>query len=135
MPGSGFAVSGLGPVALACLDFVPCEHRTDDQRSLCDNPEPGTRNSEVGSGPQRVARSRERGLFRDAGSGRVLRTETARALGRWRAGTGTEREIFMDSLLIKGGLPLHGEVTVSGAKNAVLPILAATLLTPVRKRT
>ncbi len=35
----------------------------------------------------------------------------------------------MDSLLIKGGIPLHGEVTVSGAKNAVLPILAATLLT------
>ncbi|MEK7684148.1 MAG: UDP-N-acetylglucosamine 1-carboxyvinyltransferase [Verrucomicrobiota bacterium] len=35
----------------------------------------------------------------------------------------------MDSLLIKGGIPLHGEVTISGAKNAVLPILAATLLT------
>jgi len=36
----------------------------------------------------------------------------------------------MDSLLIKGGIPLHGEVQISGAKNAVLPILAATLLTP-----
>src|SRR6266404_5729166 len=35
----------------------------------------------------------------------------------------------MDSLLIKGGVPLHGDVTISGAKNAVLPILAATLLT------
>lgn len=35
----------------------------------------------------------------------------------------------MDSLLIKGGVPLHGDVTVSGAKNAVLPIMAATLLT------
>jgi UDP-N-acetylglucosamine 1-carboxyvinyltransferase len=35
----------------------------------------------------------------------------------------------MDSLLIKGGVPLHGEVEISGAKNAVLPILAATLLT------
>ena len=35
----------------------------------------------------------------------------------------------MESLLIKGGVPLHGEVTVSGAKNAVLPIMAATLLT------
>src|SRR6266581_5380223 len=35
----------------------------------------------------------------------------------------------MDSLLIKGGVPLHGEVMISGAKNAVLPILAATLLT------
>src|SRR4051794_13413198 len=35
----------------------------------------------------------------------------------------------MESLLIKGGVPLHGEVTISGAKNAVLPIMAATLLT------
>jgi UDP-N-acetylglucosamine 1-carboxyvinyltransferase len=35
----------------------------------------------------------------------------------------------MDSLLIKGGTPLRGEVSISGAKNAVLPILAATLLT------
>src|SRR5467141_402788 len=35
----------------------------------------------------------------------------------------------MDSLLIRGGVPLNGEVKISGAKNAVLPILAATLLT------
>ncbi len=35
----------------------------------------------------------------------------------------------MEALLIKGGVPLHGEVTISGAKNAVLPIMAATLLT------
>ena len=35
----------------------------------------------------------------------------------------------MDSFLIKGGVPLHGEVEISGAKNAVLPIMAATLLT------
>lgn len=35
----------------------------------------------------------------------------------------------MDSLLIKGGVPLHGEVKISGAKNAVLPIMAAALLT------
>src|ERR1051325_4350496 len=35
----------------------------------------------------------------------------------------------MESLLIKGGVPLCGEVHISGAKNAVLPILAATLLT------
>ena len=38
----------------------------------------------------------------------------------------------MYSLLIKGGRPLEGEVRISGAKNAVLPILAATLLTPER---
>jgi UDP-N-acetylglucosamine 1-carboxyvinyltransferase len=35
----------------------------------------------------------------------------------------------MDKLIIEGGVKLKGEVTVSGAKNAVLPILAATLLT------
>lgn len=35
----------------------------------------------------------------------------------------------MDSLLIKGGTQLNGDVQISGAKNAVLPILAATLLT------
>src|SRR5215813_7635387 len=35
----------------------------------------------------------------------------------------------MESLLIKGGVPLRGDVTISGAKNAVLPIMAATLLT------
>ena len=31
----------------------------------------------------------------------------------------------MDKFLIKGGRPLHGEVTISGAKNAALPILLA----------
>ncbi len=35
----------------------------------------------------------------------------------------------MDSFLIKGSVPLHGDVALSGAKNAVLPIMAATLLT------
>ena len=35
----------------------------------------------------------------------------------------------MSQLLIRGGRPLHGEVTIQGAKNSVLPILAATLLT------
>jgi UDP-N-acetylglucosamine 1-carboxyvinyltransferase len=35
----------------------------------------------------------------------------------------------MDSFLIKGGVPLHGDVQISGAKNAVLPLMAATLLT------
>ena len=34
----------------------------------------------------------------------------------------------MDKLLIEGGAKLHGEVVVSGAKNAALPILAGTLL-------
>jgi len=35
----------------------------------------------------------------------------------------------MDKLLIRGGRPLHGEVTISGAKNAALPELCAALLT------
>ncbi len=35
----------------------------------------------------------------------------------------------MDSFLIKGSVPLEGEVAISGAKNAVLPIMAAALLT------
>ncbi|MEI7807921.1 MAG: UDP-N-acetylglucosamine 1-carboxyvinyltransferase [Verrucomicrobiota bacterium] len=35
----------------------------------------------------------------------------------------------MESFLIKGGAPLHGEVEISGSKNAALPIMAATLLT------
>ncbi len=34
----------------------------------------------------------------------------------------------MDKLIITGGVPLKGEIRVSGAKNAALPILAATLL-------
>jgi UDP-N-acetylglucosamine 1-carboxyvinyltransferase len=34
----------------------------------------------------------------------------------------------MDKLLIRGGAPLNGDVRISGAKNAALPILAATLL-------
>lgn len=35
----------------------------------------------------------------------------------------------MDKLIITGGLPLNGEITISGAKNAALPILCASLLT------
>jgi len=35
----------------------------------------------------------------------------------------------MDALLIHGGSPLAGEVRISGAKNAALPILTASLLT------
>ena len=34
----------------------------------------------------------------------------------------------MENLIIKGGRPLHGHVRVSSAKNAVLPIIVATLL-------
>ncbi|RMH16809.1 MAG: UDP-N-acetylglucosamine 1-carboxyvinyltransferase [Gammaproteobacteria bacterium] len=35
----------------------------------------------------------------------------------------------MESLRIRGGRPLEGEIRISGAKNAALPIMAASLLT------
>ena len=35
---------------------------------------------------------------------------------------------FMDKLVIRGGNPLQGDVKISGAKNAVLPIMASSLL-------
>ena len=36
----------------------------------------------------------------------------------------------MAKILVNNNGPLHGEVNISGAKNAVLPLMAATLLTP-----
>ena len=36
----------------------------------------------------------------------------------------------MEKLVIEGGRELHGEVRISGAKNAALPLIAATLLAP-----
>ncbi|WP_193183315.1 UDP-N-acetylglucosamine 1-carboxyvinyltransferase [Nisaea sediminum] len=35
----------------------------------------------------------------------------------------------MDKLVIRGGTPLKGQIPISGAKNAALPLMAATLLT------
>src|SRR3546814_13316906 len=35
---------------------------------------------------------------------------------------------LMQKIIVRGGIALDGEVAVSGAKNAVLPILCATLL-------
>jgi len=40
----------------------------------------------------------------------------------------------MDKIVIQGGRPLKGEIEISGAKNAALPILAATLLSPGEHR-
>jgi UDP-N-acetylglucosamine 1-carboxyvinyltransferase len=34
----------------------------------------------------------------------------------------------MDKFIVSGGKPLHGDVRISGAKNAALPVLAASLL-------
>lgn len=36
----------------------------------------------------------------------------------------------MEKLVIRGGVPLSGKVRISGAKNSVLPIIAASLLAP-----
>src|SRR5262249_43362063 len=38
-------------------------------------------------------------------------------------------EAVMDRIIITGGVPLEGTIIVSGAKNAALPLLCATLLT------
>src|SRR5215813_2719210 len=35
----------------------------------------------------------------------------------------------MDRIRIRGGCRLHGEIEISGAKNAALPLMAAALLT------
>ncbi|HAB77265.1 MAG TPA: UDP-N-acetylglucosamine 1-carboxyvinyltransferase, partial [Gammaproteobacteria bacterium] len=40
----------------------------------------------------------------------------------------------MDRFLIRGGRRLSGDVRVSGAKNAALPILAAALMVPGKVR-
>ena len=36
----------------------------------------------------------------------------------------------MDKICIKGGVPLEGVIPIGGAKNAALPVMAASLLTP-----
>ena len=36
----------------------------------------------------------------------------------------------MDRICIRGGVPLEGTIPISGAKNAALPLMAASLLTP-----
>ena len=40
----------------------------------------------------------------------------------------------MDKLLIRGGNPLTGTVTISGSKNSALPILAASILSEASLR-
>src|ERR1700733_3905186 len=45
------------------------------------------------------------------------------------AGSSVEGTPSMDKLVIVGGAKLSGEIVVSGAKNAALPILCASLLT------
>ena len=46
----------------------------------------------------------------------------------WKLGPRVNGRSKVDRLIISGGKPLYGDVTISGAKNAALPIMAATLL-------
>ena len=39
-----------------------------------------------------------------------------------------KKGLIMDKLLIKGGTRLEGEITISGAKNAALPLMATALM-------
>src|SRR5437868_2258722 len=41
----------------------------------------------------------------------------------------TGAEALLDSIRIQGGVPLKGDITIGGAKNAALPLMAAALLT------
>src|ERR1700731_5303127 len=50
---------------------------------------------------------------------------------RWRCRFSHRKKMrakAVDKLQIQGGIPLEGEIRISGAKNATLPILAAALL-------
>lgn len=55
-----------------------------------------------------------------------LRDATRRPAQQLRERTGTGG---MDQIRIRGGQPLAGEIRISGAKNAALPLMAASLLT------
>ncbi len=58
---------------------------------------------------------------------------TVRATGWYRRGekqNGAVDGIIMEKLIIEGGRELIGDVQISGAKNAALPLIAATLLAP-----
>jgi UDP-N-acetylglucosamine 1-carboxyvinyltransferase len=55
-------------------------------------------------------------------------TQDSRDAGSGAATEARAGHISMDKLVIEGGRPLAGEVRISGAKNAALPILCASLL-------
>ena len=53
--------------------------------------------------------------------------ECRESIGSWVI-SGTGRQSIMDKLLVRGGQRLDGEIRASGAKNAALPALIASLL-------
>ena len=60
---------------------------------------------------------------------RLFETEAVRVSRAARHRPDFPGQAGVDKLSIRGGCPLNGEVTIAGAKNAALPILAAALLT------
>src|SRR4030095_5895908 len=88
--------------------------RLDAARGRC-----GT--GEVGEG---LFRSRP-ALYERSGRARPPRD-------RARGGVEAKEGGDVDSIVIRGGVVLEGEIEVGGAKNAALPLLFATLLTPER---
>src|SRR5437660_11968877 len=61
-----------------------------------------------------------------------MRRSASACAGRFmpcRCARSPPRKRRMDKLIIQGGAPLSGEIRVSGAKNAALPLMCAALLT------
>src|SRR5262245_55770143 len=58
------------------------------------------------------------------------RTDDSRSLDRSMSTEELTEAKSMDALVIQGGKQLSGRVEISGAKNAALPVMAATLLAP-----
>ncbi len=55
--------------------------------------------------------------------------ETRLAAAGGRIAEAIKNRLVMDKFRIHGGVPLEGEIAISGAKNSALPALAACLLT------
>src|SRR5205814_4172608 len=60
------------------------------------------------------------------------RRRHTRCLSDWSSDVCSSDLGRMDTIVIRGGAELEGEVVVSGSKNAALPLLFATLLTRER---
>src|SRR5690242_5310749 len=81
-----------------------------------------------------MARRRRKSKIRDLTSARTVLAKGASVLLAEACDWSYNRdnnllEKNMDKFIIEGGVPLQGEVTPAGNKNAALPLLAACLLT------
>src|SRR5690606_4920580 len=112
----------------------PTYHPRSDPAGTARRPGPGHRRRR---GPLR-GRGGQRGLRRQAPAGppphglrhprRAHGPRNPRPGDRPGPDPGRGRGRLMDKIVVTGGVALEGEVRISGAKNAVLPILCATLL-------